>query len=111
MHSRRSIIASMLLVASSLTISPGNAAADQEALCGDVQLIHARGIGDVANDLPFFTRVNEQLTDRLGIEPNGPIGYSTYRLGKDGGYGGFEYPAAGEAIERIMEATPLGSEA
>jgi hypothetical protein len=85
MRSRRSAVASLLLVVGSLIMPIGPVAADQESLCGDIQLIHARGIGDVENDLQFFTRVDEQLRERLGIEPNGPIGYSTYRLGKDGG--------------------------
>ncbi len=61
MRSRRSVVASLLLVANSLAMSLGPVAADQESLCGDIQLIHARGIGDVANDQQFFDRVNEKL--------------------------------------------------
>jgi hypothetical protein len=66
----RSVIASVLLVVGSLAIPPVPAVADQVALCGDVQLIHARGLGDVANDQPFFDRVNGQLRERLNIENN-----------------------------------------
>jgi hypothetical protein len=51
---------------------PNHVVADQEQLCGDIQLIHARGIGDVSDDLDFFERVDGQLRERLGIEPNGP---------------------------------------
>lgn len=101
MRSRRSAIATFLLVIGSLLLPAGRVAADQEALCGDVQLVHARGTGDQVND-DFFLRVDDQLRNRLGTPP---ISYSTYQLGKDGGFGGFDYPAAGDRMEFLLEAS------
>lgn len=44
MRSRRSTTAVFLLVIGSLLLPAGHVAADQEQLCGDVQLVHARGM-------------------------------------------------------------------
>ena len=51
MPSRRLTTAVVALVIGSLLLSTGTVAADQEQLCGDVQLIHARGTGV---ELPRF---------------------------------------------------------
>lgn len=94
MGSRRSIFASALIVVSSLTLPQAPALAVQGALCGDVQLIHARGTGAVIDQDPFYVEVSDKLDDRLGAS----ISYSQYQLGKDGGFGGFAYPAAGRSL-------------
>jgi hypothetical protein len=110
MRLRRSVTASVLLVICSILLPSGRVAADQEQPCGDTQWIHARGSGDSVND-DFFNRVNQQLSDRLDIPP---IAYSTYQLGKDGGFGGHEYPAdrrdeRSPAVDAARRASIIGS--
>jgi hypothetical protein len=104
MRSRRSAIATALLLVCSIAPAATPVLADQEALCGDIQLIHTRGTGDEPDDA-FFNRANQQLSDRLNIPA---VSYSTYQVGKLGGSGGFEYPAEpqeGQEVQFLLEAS------
>jgi Mg-chelatase subunit ChlD len=89
-----------LLVAFSLLVPSGRIAADEEAFCGDVQLVWARGTSTPPDD-PTFQEVDESLASRLG----GDISYSVYQLGRLGGTDGFDYPAAGDGFHFFLEWT------
>ena len=64
--------------------------------CGDVQVIWARGSGAVVNADPQFNQFyGSDLTGPNGRIAAG-VSVSPHQLGQDGGYGGFQYPAAGD---------------
>ena len=90
----------VLVTASLLPVSA--AVADNQALCGDVQLVWARGTSRVPDDIDV-TEANNSLADRFG--PG--ISYSLYQLGKGGGTSGFNYPAAGEGFGFFLEWNDL----
>jgi hypothetical protein len=75
--------------------------------CGDVHVIWARGSGaQIGSDAQFDQFYSTDLTG-----PNGRIGagvtVSAYQLGQDGGFGGFQYPAAGDNWTLVTGGFPI----
>ena len=106
MRSRRSRIATVLLVVLSLTLPVATVRAQTPPACADVQLIWARGTSDPENDAAGNV-ANEKLEDRLA---DSGLSFNRFRLGFEEGFGGFDYPAAGNRFEFLLEATPIDSE-
>ncbi len=106
MRPRRSLTAMVLLVVVSLLLPVATVSAQPPPPCGDVQLIWARGTADPEDDAAGNV-ANLALLDR--IDESG-LSYSRYRLGTEGGFGGFNYPAAGNGFEFVLEATGIDSE-
>ena len=95
------VVGSLIVLA--LALPPIPVAAEQSNFCGDVQFIWARGSNRQPDDAEFQV-VDADLRARIG--PG--VTYSSYQLGKDGGFGGFAYPAGGGAlIDLILEGTDL----
>jgi hypothetical protein len=82
-----------------LTVAGGAASPVRAATlpaCGDVQMIWARGSGfDV--DSADFRQFDLDLKSRIASS----VSYSTYQLGRDGGYGGYSYPARGDFMALV----------
>lgn len=86
----RSLTWMILAVVSALVVPPSPVRA-AEPFCGDVQFIWARGTGQGPGDPDNFAEVRNLLDDRLGAS----VSYTTYELGQDQGFGGYDYPADG----------------
>ncbi len=88
-------LVALVLVGSSLpvTVTVADAAA-----CGDVHLVWARGSNQPFGGFDFNT-FNSDLRSRVGAD----VVVTDYQLGKDGGFGGFAYPAAG-SLEVLAQA-------
>jgi len=83
------LLAALVLVVGSLPFASGRAAA---AVCGDVQVVWARGSGVAIGGPDFRKFYTDEFDARVGPE----ISHSAYQLGEGGGFGGFSYPAVGE---------------
>lgn len=103
MDPRRSVTASALLLVSSLLFPVDYVSAQPPPLCGDIQLIWARGTNDPEDDDPG----NVAFTKLQGRISTSQVSFSRYRLGTENGFLGYECPATGGALEFILEATPL----
>jgi Tol biopolymer transport system component/Mg-chelatase subunit ChlD len=66
--------------------------------CTDVHVVWARGSGVPTGDDPAFDKFSGDLKARIGTA----ITFSSYSLGQDSGYGGFQYPAVGDPISLIL---------
>ena len=108
MRSRAVVSAYVSLVVLTLLGPVQPVAGDVQHPCGDVQLIIARGTGDVLDEAGGFSNVVEaELVGRLSTSG---LSVSAYELGKPPDSGPFQYPADGNGFEFLLELSPIDSE-